>query len=394
MEKLKKEFKCKKRHAIKNSHKDFVTDLKSCDPGKFYKMCKKIGAVEDMNSGSLKIKCLERLSDKECAEEVARHFASISNEYEPVDLSALPAYLPALPPHQVQEHEVYAKMKKMKSSKGTLPIDIPAKLRKEVMVELVPPLTNIINTALATGQYPALWKREYVSPVPKVNEPEVIKDVRKIACTSDYNKLFEGFLKDIMMEDVMPNIDPKQYGGKKKTGTEHMVVALMDRVLSLLDNNNTKSAVIMAAADWAAAYDRGDPTKTTCKLIGLKLRPSITPLIISYMTGRSMSVKFNLEESGVYQLCGGFHQGSKIGQDCDLAGSNDSAESVSEEDRFKYIDDLQVLELIMLAGILTDYDVYLHVPSDIPLDHKFLSGLTQICNPTLISCQYGQQTTS
>ena len=269
---------------------------------------------------------------------------------------------------------MYAKMKKMKSSKGTLPIDIPAKLRKEVTVELVPPLTNIINTALATGQYPALWKREYVSPVPKVNEPEVIKDVRKIACTSDYNKLFEGFLKDIMMEDVMPNIDPKQYGGKKKTGTEHMVVALMDRVLSLLDNNNTKSAVIMAAADWAAAFDRGDPTKTTCKLIGLKLRPSITPLIISYMTGRSMSVKFNLEESGVYQLCGGFPQGSKIGQDCYLAGSNDSAESVSEEDRFKYIDDLQVLELIMLAGILTDYDVYLHVPSDVPLDHKFLSG--------------------
>ena len=43
-------------------------------------------------------------------------------------------------------------MKKMTSSKGTLPINIPAKLRKEVMVELVTPLTNIINTALATGQ--------------------------------------------------------------------------------------------------------------------------------------------------------------------------------------------------------------------------------------------------
>jgi hypothetical protein len=169
-------------------------------------------------------------------------------------------------------------------------------------------------------------------------------------------------------------LDPKQYGGKKKTGTEHMIVALMDRVLSLLDCNNTKSAVLMAAADWAAAFDRGDPTKTTQKLISLKLRPSIVPLLISYMSGRTMSLKFNQEESSLYKLCGGFPQGSKIGQDCFLSASNDSADHVPEEDRFKYIDDLQLLELIMLTGLLKDYDTYMHIPSDVPLDHKFLQG--------------------
>jgi hypothetical protein len=204
---------------------------------------------------------------------------------------------------------------------------------------------------------------------------EVIKATKFQKSLIPMKKLNETYYKiDIMLEDVMPNIDPKQYGGKKMTGTEHMMVALMDRVLSLLDNNHTKTAVIMAAADWAAAYDRGDPTKTTEKLIGLKLRPSITPLIINYMSGRSMSVKFNLEESGIYQLCGGFPQGSKIGQDCYLSASNDSAEFVSEDDKFKYIDDLQILELVMLAGILQDYNVYTHVPSDVPLDHQFLAG--------------------
>ena len=178
------------------------------------------------------------------------------------------------------------------------------------------PLTHIINTALATGHYPSLWKREYVTPIPKVKEPLVIKDVRKIAGTSDYNKLLESILRDIFVEDVLPNIDPKQFGGRKKTGNKHMIVALMDRVLSLLDNNRTRSAVIMAAADWAAAFDRGDPTKTTTKLIKLKLRDSIVPLVISYISGRSMSVKFNQSESGIYQLCRGFPQGSRIGQDC------------------------------------------------------------------------------
>ena len=35
------------------------------------------------------------------------------------------------------------------------------------------------------------------------------------------------------------------------------------------------------------------------------------------------------------------------------------------EDRFKYIDDLEIAELIGLAGILVDYDVLSQVPSDI-----------------------------
>ena len=335
--KLKTEFKSKKKVSIQKFHKHFVTDLKSSDPGKFYKMCKKIGAISPLSDGELKIQCLDGLTDKECAEAVARHFAAVSNEYEPVDLSDLPAFLPALPLPQVEEYMVYEKMKRMKKTKGCLPIDIPSKLRKEVAIELVTPLTHIFNTALATGQYPALWKKEFVTPVPKIKEPELIKDVRKIVCTSDYNELFEGFLKDIMIEDVLPNLDPKQYGGRKKIGTEHMVVALMDRVLSLLDNHNTKSAVLMAAADWMSAFERGDPTKTTIKLIGLKLRASIVPLIISYMSGRTMALKYNQEESSIYQLCGGYPQGSKIGQDCFLGSSDDAALHIEEDDRFRCI---------------------------------------------------------
>ena len=76
-------------------------------------------------------------------------------------------------------------------------------------------------------------------------------------------------------------------------------------------------------------------------------------------------------------LCGGFPAGSIIGQDCFLVASNEAAEEVNTDDRFKYIDDLEILELVLLSGILQDYDVYSHVPSDIPLDHKYLPG-----NPT------------
>ena len=171
-------------------------------------MCKKIGAIDDLKNGELKIKSLDGLNDQQCADAIAQHFASVSNQYEPVDFKQLPAFLPALPAPQMEEHEIYLKLKRLKNTKSTLPVDLPNKLRNEVMVELTTPLTHIINLVFASGYYPALWKREYVSPVPKVKEPEQIKDVRKIAGTSDYNKLLESFFKDIMTEDILPNIDP------------------------------------------------------------------------------------------------------------------------------------------------------------------------------------------
>ena len=42
------------------------------------------------------------------------------------------------------------------------------------------------------------------------------------------------------------------------------------------------------------------------------------------------------------------------------------------EDQFKYCDDLEVLELVLLGDILTEYDFKQHVASDIGIGQKFL----------------------
>ena len=193
--KLKKEFKRKKRKIILNFHETFVTDLKLTNPRKFYQMCKRIGAVDQMNAGELFVKCLAGLSDEESAEVVGQHFAAVSAEHSPVDHEQLPAFLPSLPPPQVTEWEVYCKLIKLKNTRSTLEIDIENKLRKEVSAELTTPLTDIINTALNQQRWPAIWKHEQVTPTPKCLPAETLKNLRKIACSSDYNKLFEGFIK-------------------------------------------------------------------------------------------------------------------------------------------------------------------------------------------------------
>ena len=192
----------------------------------------------------------------------------------------------------------------MKKTKSTLPVDIPEKLRRACSVELSEPLTDIINSSLVQAQYPKLWQQEWVTPAPKVTNPKVIKDLRKISCTSDYSKLYEGFLKDWIVEDIYNNLDIGQYGGRTGTGTEHMIVCLLDRILKLLDQHPDKSAVIAASLDWTAAFDRQDPTLAIKKFIELGVRPSLIPLLISYLSERKMKVRFNGEESDFFSLIG------------------------------------------------------------------------------------------
>ena len=154
------------------------------------------------------------------------------------------------------------------------------------------------------SQYPSVWKQEWITPAPKVLYPKEISDLRKISSTSDYSKVFEGFLKDWIMEDIFANLDTGQYGGQPGTGTEHMMVCLIDRVLKLLDRHQDRSAVIMTCLDWSAAFDRQDPTIAIQKFIQLGVRPALIPLLASYLTNRKMQFKFNGELSKFLALVG------------------------------------------------------------------------------------------
>ena len=83
------------------------------------------------------------------------------------------------------------------------------------------------------------------------------------------------------MKDISKNIDPGQYGGQARMGTEHMLVCYIDRILKLLDSHPDKSAVIATSLDWASAFDRQDPTLAIKKFIKLGIRPSLIPLLKS-----------------------------------------------------------------------------------------------------------------
>ena len=85
-----------------------------------------------------------------------------------------------------------------------------------------------------------------------------------------------------------------------------------------------------------------------------------------------MQVKFNGKLSKLWDLVGGSPQGSLIGQDSYIVSSNDNTEGIEEDDVFKYIDDVNLLEIVLMASILQEYNYLEHVPNDIGVNDLFL----------------------
>ena len=106
----------------------------------------------------------------------------------------------------------------------------------------------------------------------------------------------------------------------------------------------------------------------------MNIRPSLIPILIDFLSNRSMKIKFSLEQVGPFKLVGCSPQGSIIGQLSYTTGSSDNTEAlnISEEDKYQYIDDLNLLELILLADLLIQYDFHTHVASDVGIGQRFL----------------------
>ena len=338
----------------------------------FYRQVRKVGGLKDKNK-KLLIASLEGKSDLECAQAIGEEYSAISQAYSPVDLAALPAYLPAQLPPQVGEMEVWGKLRKLKKTKSMFPIDLPEQIRREFSLELSIPLVNIYNSCLSQGIFPSIWKQELVTPVPKKEYLKEIKDTRKISCLSDFCKIYEDFLKKWISDDISENESFRQFGGKKGIGAEHMLVCMVDRILKLLDTVEGRALVIRSQYDWSNAFDRQDPTKTVQKFIAMGICPSLIPVLIDFLSGRSMHIKYNGKQAGPFKLVGGSPQGSFLGQLAYTTGSYDNTEQLNiEEDKFQYIDDLDLLELIILTDVLIQNDFRAHVASDIAIGQRFL----------------------
>ena len=125
--------------------------------------------------------------------------------------------------------------------------------------------------------------------------------------------------------------------------------------------------------DWKAAFPRQDHTLGVKSFIRNGVRPALIPVLVNYFQDRKMSVKWHGCRSVPIAIHGGGPQGATLGILEYLSQSNNNADLVKVSDRFKFVDDLTVLEIIDLLTVgITCYNIKAHVPSDIPVHNQYI----------------------
>ena len=374
---LNEKFKKRAQELKKAYNENVVKDLKESNIWQWYSKLKRMSATENVKDDHVHVEELSGVHAKDQVEIIANKFAEISAQYDPLNREniVMPNPDPSSPPPLFEPYHVYQKIKEMKKKSSTVHGDLPWRLIREFAVEMSEPLCHIYNSATLDGEWPTHWKHEYITPVPKVYPPQTVDDLRRISGTKNLSKLYEALLSETIVRDIASSIDPCQFGNEKGLSTTHYLVKMINQILTILDTNNEqeKYAVIAQFIDWSKAFDRQDATLGIQNFIKSGVRPSLIPTLISFFEDRTMTVKWNGSISVPRDLPGGVPQGSTFGGLSYKVNSNDNANHVQENMRFKFVDDLSTLEKLNLISVgLSSYNFKFHVASDIEIGNQFL----------------------
>ena len=247
-------------------------------------------------------------SDNEVAALVAEYFNRISSEFQSLEPSDIPAtYHRDLPLLSAQE--VAEMICKSKKTASRVPGDVFPKLLNRCAPALSVPLAAIYIEILRFYTWPVLWKREFVTVIPKKTNPTSLSDLRNISCTNAFSKIFEQHVLSRLAEEV--TLKDNQYGGVKGCSTTPMLVEIMQQICE--NAEDYRSATVLCAVDYAKAFNR--LSFQHC-LEAFRVKGASSPilrLIATFLTNRTMSVRVGNVWSEPLGVSGGCPQGSILG---------------------------------------------------------------------------------
>ena len=94
----------------------------------------------------------------------------------------------------VTEEQVEEELAAMDTNKSNVEGDGPAKVLKHFSRQLRKPVANVINSMIMHGCWPDILKFETVTPVPKVNPPKTVDQLRNISGLLNLDKIAEKII--------------------------------------------------------------------------------------------------------------------------------------------------------------------------------------------------------
>ena len=161
--KLKEDFEVRYKAAAEKYMNKNVDELMNTNPGRAYSILKRMGAqpgdCSELNTFTLPEHVSQNYSNEESAEEIAKHFADISQKFPPLNVELLPEHVQeklksVSSPPRITEWETLQKITSAKKPKSGVPGDLPRQITKEFAVELSVPMCRILNNVFSSAHWP------------------------------------------------------------------------------------------------------------------------------------------------------------------------------------------------------------------------------------------------
>ena len=136
--------------------------------------------------------------------------------------------------------------------------------------------------------------------------------LRLISSTNFLSKVYEAFLWDWLLPYISPFLDKNNYGGMKNSSTIHYLLNLINFVHENADQTEPH-AVVLAQADLEKAFNSVSHILVIEDLHDMSVPPFLLNILVSFLTRRNFTLRFNGKESRRHFLQGSSPQGIFLG---------------------------------------------------------------------------------
>jgi exonuclease III len=249
---------------------------------------------------------------------------------------AIPVHSLVLCPPDIEEVTLVLSSLK-KSSCGH--DNINSKHMKSLQDLIAPCITFLIGTIFQTGIYPDCLKIAVVTPINKSGDYSNPGDYRPISVLPTLNKIIEKIMHKRITDylEKYNHISSRQYGFRKRCGTEVAAIELTHCIQQEIDKKNKVSLLFM---DLSKAFDIVDHKLLIESLRNIGVRGIPLKIFESYLENRMQIVKIGAKRSKMMRIRTGVVQGSVLGPLLFNIFINDVTRLNLSGDLFLYADDI------------------------------------------------------
>src|SRR5579859_383311 len=252
-------------------------------------------------------------SNEAKAREFAKAFFPPPPPANLTDISTATYPQPVLCPQTITPHQVLHAINRLSPKKAPGPDEITNRVLKSTIDIILPHLHALAQASINIGHFPTPFKTTTTVILRKPTKPDYTKPnaYRPIALKNTLGKVIESIMAETLsyLAETHQLLPSQHYGGRPGRTGEDAMVLLEEKITHAWKEEDVYSVVFM---DVAGAFNNVHRKRLLYDLRKRRIPEFIVRWVESFLSDRTMHLRFNRIDSERIQIEAGVPQGSSI----------------------------------------------------------------------------------